>query len=55
MATPPVLAGAVHDRLIVVCSSAIAFSDLGALGAVAAAVVALATEDTALLPTELNA
>jgi len=50
MAAPPLLEGTIHDRLIVVCPSAVAISDLGALGAVAAAVVALAVLETAPVP-----
>ena len=60
MDAPPVLDGALHDRLMVVCPDAVAVSDLGALGAVADAdadiVVALSTLDAAVLsPTELLA
>ena len=59
MDAPPILDGALHDRLMMVCPDAVARSDLGALGAVTVpvvAVVALATSDGwALSPTELRA
>ena len=58
MSAPPILDGALHDRLMMVCPDAVARSDLGAVGAVAVgvAVVALAVLDTGpLLPTELIA
>ena len=55
MDAPPVLNGALQDRLMIVCPDAVAVSDLGALGAVAVAVVAFAVLDHPLLPTELMA
>ena len=55
MAAPPVLAGAVQLRLMMVCPSAVALSDVGAPGAVAASVVAFAVLDQSLLPSELMA
>ena len=50
MGEPPVLDGAVQDRLMVVCPDAVARSVLGALGAVAVVVpvVALTTSDASL-------
>jgi len=55
VAVPPVLVGAVHDRLIVVWPSATAISDVGAPGAVAAAVVAFAMLEATLVPAVLIA
>jgi len=55
MAAPPLLLGAVHDRLIVVWPSAAALSDVGAPGAVAAAVLALAVLEATLVPAVLIA
>ena len=55
-AEPPVLAGAVHERLIVVLPLAVAVRLVGAPGAVLAVlVVALATLEVVLVPTELMA
>ena len=55
MAAPPSLVGAVQLRLMIVCPEAVAVSEVGAPGAVAAAVVAFAVLDHPLLPTELMA
>ena len=56
MAEPPLSAGAVHERLIVVVPLAVAVRLVGAPGAVLAVlVVALATLEVVLVPTELIA
>ena len=56
MAEPPVLAGAVQERLIRVVPLAVAVRPVGAPGAVLAVlVVALATSEGVLVPTELMA
>jgi len=55
MAAPPLLLGAVHDRLMAVRPEAVAVNPVGVPGAVAAAVVALATVDQLPHPTEFLA
>ena len=56
MAAPPSLAGAFQTRLIVVAPLAVAVRPVGAPGAVLAVlVVALATSEGVLVPTELMA
>ena len=55
MAAPPVLVGAVQLRSMAVCPSAVALSEVGAPGAVAASVVALAVLDAGPVPAELIA
>ena len=55
MDASPVLDGALHDRLIVVCPDAVARRNLGAVGAVAVPVVAVVALDAGLSPTELIA
>ena len=42
MGEPPVLDGAVQDRLMVVCPDAVAVSEVGASGAVGAVVLVVA-------------
>ena len=55
MADPPSEAGAVHDRLIWVWLAAVALRLVGAPGALALVVVALATLEAGPVPTELIA
>lgn len=55
MVAPPFSEGGVQERLMMVRPDAVAMREVGAPGGVAAAVVALATLDTAPVPAELIA